>query len=113
MNTEEISKKLQSFESRIIEMIRAWDEKHENFESFIQAEHECIKNELKSEKERYRSDRLKESASEAELSFYYPAVNEGWLELKTRTGIRPNQRIISELASASSQISYWISEMER
>ena len=94
-------------------MIRAYDEKHENYQDFIQAEHETINNELKEEKDRYRSERLKAKASEEELRYYYPAVNEGWLELRTRTGIKPNQTIIGELASASSQIAYWISEIDR
>jgi|GEM_PF-4641646 len=73
----------------------------------IKEEYSSLKGDLKSEYERYKSNRSREAASDLESSYYIPAVDDAFLHMKAKIGSPPNDELFSSAHDVSDYMSYW------
>jgi len=113
MNLHDIEEALRRFDRDIDEIVEAYDERSTGYESVVEEKYRAIKEELESERHQIDTKLGMRSATEGALTYYYPAVDDAWLELSTKSGSAASPKMIGELRSAGDKLKYRLLELSK
>jgi len=79
--------------------------------ALVKPKYGALKIKLKSDSNKFQTNKGQAQATTSESAFYYPAVTEAYLELKVKIDAPPNEKMLQCLISGEDYIAYYLSQM--